>query len=71
MRLGPREGAAEPGLAVTVEDAAHLGPVIAYRLRTVDGRILSATAQSGQGRLKTGEVAWAGFDPGALRLLVE
>ncbi len=71
LRLGPREDVAEPGLAVTVEDAAHLGPVIAYRLRTVDGRVLSATVQSGQGRLKPGEAAWAGFDPGALRLLVE
>ncbi len=71
LRLGARENAAEPGLAATVEDAAHLGPIIAYRLRAQDGRLLSATAPTGQGRLKPGETAWVGFDPGALRLLVE
>ncbi len=71
LRLGTRENASGPGLAVTVEDAAHLGPTIAYRLRAADGRLLSATAPTGQGRLKPGESAWVGFDAAALRLLAE
>ncbi len=69
--LGAQEEAIEPGLAATVEDAAHLGPVIAYRLRTQDGRLLLATAPTGRGRLNQSDTVWVRFDPGALRLLAD
>ncbi len=69
--LGARQDAIEPGLAATVEDAAHLGPVIAYRLRTQDGRLLLATAPTGRGRLNQSDTVWVRFDSGALRLLAD
>ncbi len=71
LRISAGEGEDQPGLAATIEDAAHLGPVIAYRLRSTDGRLLSATVSTGQGRLKPGESAWVSFDPGNLRLLAD
>ncbi len=71
LRLGAPGAAHGPGLPATVEDAAHLGPVIAYRLRTADGRLLAVTAPAGRGRLKPGEAAWVGFDPGDMRLLTD
>ena len=71
LRLGAAPMPGQPGFAVTVEDAAHLGPSIAYRLRTTDGRLISAAAPAGGPRLRPGEAAWAGFDAGAVRLLAE
>jgi len=71
LRLAAYKEAGGHWLRATVEDRAHLGATIAYRLRTADGLALSALAPSRGEPHQPGAAVWAGFDAGDIRVLAD